>query len=551
MKKITLKQFWVFTMLLIGFISFSQSDYYGCITNSNGSSGNGRAPHGRFRYIRTAYLITPTEMTASGLTNGDILNSIVFNYTVAQDIATTGNLTIYLQNTTDATYTKGTNWTTAISTMTTVSNASATIPNTVGEATFNFSGGSPFTYTGGGLYVAFDFQNPSGTLPTSFVTVNCNTTLANGLAGYQSTSTNGTTLTASGFRPLTKLGKSVTCARPISLGFTNSTLTSVDLNTSPTGTTVEIEYGPYNFTQGTGTVLTGITSNPYTLSGLTNSTAYEYYSRTNCGGGSFSAWQGPKGFYTTFTPTSPTYNTGFEFEDLPFIGWIATPNNTQNSWFLNFGGTGSPLVQEGELSAIAVTPTSSAGTEMMISRGINLTAGSTVTVTYYVRNYQATGSTNTASYQLAYGNSQTAVSQTNIITTETGIANTTFAQKTFNFNPASTGTYYFSFQNTSPANATGTHALIIDNFTVSEVLATKDFITDNFSVFPIPAKNILNIKSKTTDEILKIEISDLNGRVIQKAGATNEINISDIQSGVYIITISTEKGKGSLKFTKE
>ncbi|MDI9310692.1 MAG: T9SS type A sorting domain-containing protein [Limnohabitans sp.] len=550
MKKITLKQFWLLTILLIGFSAFSQSDYYGCITNSNGNSANGRAPHGRFRYIRTAYLITPTEMTASGLVNGDVLNSIVFNYFVAQNIATTGNLTVYLQNTTDTAYSLGTNWTTAITAMTTVSNSSVTIPNTTGDVTFNFSGGSPFTYTGGGLYVAFDFQNTAGTLPTSFVSVNCNISLANGLAGYQSTSANGTTLTLSGFRPLTTLGKAVTCSRPTSLGFANPTLTSADLSTVPTGTTVEIEYGPYNFTRGTGTTITGVTST-YTLSSLTNSTAYEYYSRTDCGGGNFSAWQGPKGFYTTFTPTNPDYNTGFEYEDLPFIGWLATPSGTANSWYLNFGGTGSPLVQEGEFSAVAVTPSAAAATEMMISRGINLTAGSTVTVTYYLRNYQASSSTNTASYQLAYGNSQTAVAQTNIITTETGIANTTFAQKTFNFNPASTGTYYFSFQNTSPANATGTHALVIDNFTVSEVLATKDFIADNFSIYPIPAKNTLNIKSKTTDEILKMEILDLNGRVIKKVEVTNEINISDIQSGVYMISIITEKGKGSLKFTKE
>ena len=85
--------------------------------------------------------------------------------------------------------------------MTTVHNATTLLPATVGSFDIPFSGGSPFTYTGGGLYVAYDWGTYGGTLSTTS-SISCNTALVNGLLGANSAAV---TVAASSFRPETRL----------------------------------------------------------------------------------------------------------------------------------------------------------------------------------------------------------------------------------------------------------------------------------------------------------------------------------------------------------
>ncbi|MGH2667429.1 T9SS type A sorting domain-containing protein [Flavobacterium sp.] len=545
-----------FLLVTLCFAVNAQTDYYVALANNNSTSGNGRAPQGSTRYNRSIWLITTAEMTAAGFTNGSVVNSLGFNFATAQNITTTGNIIIYLQNTADATNTKSTAWATAITGMTTVSNASVTLPAAAGAFDIPFSGGSPFTYTGGAIYVAFDYQNAANPVATTPNGALCSTTLANGLKSAFSPTAAPTTIVASNFRPETRLGKSVTCARPTALGFNTPALNSVNLTFNVTGGgTVTLEYGPYGFVQGTGTTVNSITS-PYNLSGLTPNSTYEYYVRKDCGAGNLSIWEGPYPFHTIFQSTSPSYNTSFEHVDFPFVGWLAVPNNTANSWFINYGGPASALVQQGESSAVAITPAAAAANERLFSRGINLTAGSTTTITYYVRNYQAT-TTATANYQLTVGTDQTAASQTTVLATETGVSNTAFVQKTYNFTPPATGTYYFSFLHNSAANATpnSTHALIIDNVTVTEVLSTKDFLFSKIAVYPNPASDFIMISNTSNIEINEVNIVDVNGRTVKlfnpKSDQDVKMNISDLTAGIYFMDINTSEGSATKKIVKQ
>lgn len=190
-------------LTFVSFLSYSQeTQYFNVLNNTPGStSGNSRAPQGSQRYARTVYLITAAEVAASGLANNDVVNSIGFNYSTAQNVATTGAFKVYLQNTADATNLKSTTWATAITGMTTVSNSTFTIPAAIGEAFHLFAGGTAFTYTGGALYVAFEYQNASGTLATTGNVALCSTTLANGLKSAQSTTALPTTIANSNWRP--------------------------------------------------------------------------------------------------------------------------------------------------------------------------------------------------------------------------------------------------------------------------------------------------------------------------------------------------------------
>jgi hypothetical protein len=472
-------------------------------------------------------------------------------------------MVLYLQNTTAATNTKSTTWATTITGMTTVYNGSVTLPSTVGQFTIPFS--SNFTYTGGGIYVAFDYQNASGGLPTTYSTIPSNTSLTNGTKCYCSATVNSTTLTGgdvsatSSHRPVTIFGKPVACARPTDINVPSTTLTSADVTFSSTNL-VNLEYGAYDFTPGTaaGTTLSGVSS-PYTINGLTNSTAYELYAKSDCGGFTgLSAYAYGGSFHTTFIPANPTYNTGFEVDDFPNVGWLSDPETNGSDWFINYGGTGSTLVQEGAYSAVSIANATAAPNAIMYSRGVNLVAGSVVTVSYYDKIYLSTTTApdiTTSDYTLAYGTNQTASTQTNVIATVTGASNTSFALKTYQFTAPTTGVYYFSFLNTTAANATGTEGLIIDNFTVTQTLANNEVMDSKFSTYPNPAKSVINVTNTTDALISAIEITDLNGRIVKNVKLSDvaeaQVSVSELAQGVYTLKIVSDKGTAVKKVIKE
>lgn len=176
------------------------------LPSTGGNSGNTRCPGNIYRYQRTEYLITPAEMAASGFPSGSDVNSIGFLIATAGVGTQTGAFTVYLKNTTDVTYTIGANW--DVTGFTTVSSiANWTVPIAAGSYEVPFSGGSTFTYTGGGVYVAWEFSNPAGALGTTALVASCEyLNTPNKLAGNRSNTAMPTALTTSNFRPATIFG---------------------------------------------------------------------------------------------------------------------------------------------------------------------------------------------------------------------------------------------------------------------------------------------------------------------------------------------------------
>lgn len=542
----------LFSMLSITSV-FSQSDYYSVISGGS-TSGNGRAPQGSRTVSRSVWLLTAAEMAAAGYVSGDVVSGIGFTFQTGQDVTTTGNIVFYLENTADATNTKSTTWSTAITGMTTVSNGSITIPNAAGDFNYLFSGGNAFTYNGGALYVAFDYQNLTNPVSTVANIAYCNTNLTGGLKGAISAAGSTTppaTVATSNFRPETRLAKSVSCARPIGLGVSVSGNIATLTWNAVGGSNVDVEFGSYGFTPGSGTTYTNVSS-PYVIPvSLLENSVYDFYVRTNCGT-SYSLRNGPLAFTGTWTPATPTYNTGFEQEELPFIGW-STPNAVPvaGDWVLGNYGPGV-LVQEGNYSATSVTPAAAAANNSMFSRGINLTAGNNVTITMYMSNFQGTGVTATGNYEVTVGTSPTTAAQTTVLGGETALSGAAFTLKTFSFTPSSSGIYYFGIKNSTAAVATGTHAILIDNFTVTETLSNAEFLASNISVFPNPVKDILSINANNLI-IENVKIVDVNGRII----VNKEVNLSEIQinmnsfnSGIYFVNILTKEGFLTKKFIK-
>ncbi|MCO5269742.1 MAG: fibronectin type III domain-containing protein [Brumimicrobium sp.] len=128
-----------------------------------------------------------------------------------------------------------------------------------------------------------------------------------------------------------------TCIAPSALTATNITDNSADLGWTENGTATQwnIEHGASGFTQGSGTIVpTG--SNPFTLSGLSPSTTYEYYVQADCGGGDESSWVGPFSFTTSQIPATIPYTDDFSANKYTFV------NGTQTNKWAHGSAAGNP-----------------------------------------------------------------------------------------------------------------------------------------------------------------------------------------------------------------
>jgi hypothetical protein len=556
MKQITQlgKLVFLLLILIIGPETLAQSQFNSVISGGSTSSF-GRAPQGERAVTRTVFIVTAAEMAAGGFSTNDGISGLGFSYETAQDIATAGDIKIYLENSASVTNTKGTNWAGVITGMTLVSDAATTVPAVVGDYNIEFTNGTAFTYTGGSLFVAFDYQNLSNPVANAANVSFCDNSPVGGAPGVFSarsdagSTTLPTTLAPSNFRPQVKLGAPVACARPTNLSFTNQTATAVDLTwTANGGTGIEVEFGLQGFDQRTaGTLLTGANvTSPYTLMALTVNTVYDYYVRTVCAG-SVSNWNGPFTFTSLFEASNLPYNTGFENDEFSYFGWKAERDpsgSIGNFWqSVNFG-TGDPNVQEGAYSArVGAGVTTAQANDWILSRGVNLTANQTVDISFYVSAVQ-TGSTTPARYILTAGTTQNLASQSTIATSP-GFTNTTFQINNYSYTAPSAGVYYFGLQNAITTNAAGSVFWAVDNFTVSSTTASIDEINaSDFVIYPNPANEIIYINSDH-QTINDLSVVDINGREVMAASFENvlsaTLDISNLSSGIYLITIESNQ----------
>jgi hypothetical protein len=91
----------------------------------------------------------------------------------------------------------------------------------------------------------------------------------------------------------------------------------------------------------------------------------------------------------------------------------------------------------------------------------------------------------------------------------------------------------------------------IDSFSVDRPLSTNSFFSNNFSVYPNPASDVVNISVKNNVIVSQTELTDINGRVVKSTnGFTSQINVSELNAGVYFLKITTDQGVGSSKIVK-
>lgn len=191
------------------------TNYKTVLPNSGFNSELPLAPQGSRRYIKVCYLITPQEMTNSQFGTNSV-TSVGWSWIALaqQSGSATGTIKVYLQNTTDVSYSKSTSFASAITGMTKVIDDSITIPADEGTFEINTDAGGPGTSSfstlpGNGVYVAFEYETTTSlALPLGSPTVSCNDSLGTSSAFFTSQTLNLDSLSVSGIRPETRFGDS-------------------------------------------------------------------------------------------------------------------------------------------------------------------------------------------------------------------------------------------------------------------------------------------------------------------------------------------------------
>jgi hypothetical protein len=172
------------------------------------------------------------------------------------------------------------------------------------------------------------------------------------------------------------------CPKPQSLHVVDATTSSIELGWTEVGsaTSWEIVYGDPGFDpNGTsGTVVTA-TSNPFTVTGLNNSTTYQFYVRSSCGGSDVSYWSNGLQASTTMVPVGLPYTADFSTND----AWVLNNGSCVNYWVKGTVGSDPALfvTDNGTTPNYTITSTSVVAAQKLFTVGTN----DTITITFDVQ----------------------------------------------------------------------------------------------------------------------------------------------------------------------
>lgn len=326
MKKITLMIAVLFTSL-----SFAQ------VTIGEGNDGTAFnsspiTPYYGYSYSQTIYL--SSEINASGN-----ITSLEYALNAGTDISSCDDtVDVWIGHTTNSSFASTSDWA-DVSTLTQVL-TSGTITAAGDVATITFS--SPFAYNGSdNLIIAID-ANEAGYGASSDYFLQTNGPADTSLY-HRSDSANADPVTATPSGNLaavrgnvTMIGITQACPTPTDLSAADITTTTADLGWIQTGTVAawNIEVVAAG-TAPSGTATDSNVANPFSKTGLTAGTIYEFYVQADCGD-DVSAWAGPFAFSTECEVFSVPYTENF---DTTATGTSTAPT-VPTCWSFIDGGTG-------------------------------------------------------------------------------------------------------------------------------------------------------------------------------------------------------------------
>ncbi|WP_306354013.1 T9SS type A sorting domain-containing protein [Flavobacterium sp. '19STA2R22 D10 B1'] len=103
------------------------------------------------------------------------------------------------------------------------------------------------------------------------------------------------------------------------------------------------------------------------------------------------------------------------------------------------------------------------------------------------------------------------------------------------------------------ANITETGTAPEEDDAIALELEEVSDIKNTFTMYPNPTRDVFTIKS-TLSTINKIELIDINGRIVKKVNANQvsqtQVNISNLIMGLYFVRVETTKGTSIKKIIK-
>jgi hypothetical protein len=348
------------------------------------------------------------------------------------------------------------------------------------------------------------------------------------------------------------------CTTP-TLTFASFTDTSAVINFA-NADNYQVQYGVYPYAQGgSGGMTTNVTNAATTtLNSLTAGLSYNVYSRRDCGSGNYSAWVstvvGTSNSAVAAAPYSTSYELASNQNFLFNLGWNNQATGNVGFWDLLVDGTTAPFYAENGIGHIGSlqNSTTTAKNAYVFSMPITMTGGVTYQIKYKYRALSNATTTLPMTFRVVTNTTNSATG-VNVLSTKTGINNLAYIEETLPFTPTTSGNYLIGFHNNTPAftGATTGNYVFIDSFSVSSSMSNEEFNSNSFSIYPNPTSDVLNISNINNIEIKNVSITDINGRTIRNVNAANSINVSDLNAGVYFVTIETTEGKSTNKFIKE
>lgn len=561
MKKITL--IFTFLILKVG-LTFGQVTAIVNAPVNDASTTQNRAPNGTsaHSFMRGSALVLASELTSVPVSSS--LNLFGFVTTAGANVAVTGTLTVYMKNSTDTSFTLGTNWSTIITGMTQVYSGTYTVPANATNVDLTLS--TPLVYTGGSVYVAYDFVR-TGTAAATAATYSSNSTgLVGGCVSAASATASPTTLATTSFRPVMRFGYPNPYSNDVSIESINTLGNVANVLGLPV-TISALVMNKSNTTLNNVTVNANMTgANTYTDTKIITTIAPGATQTV-----SFNNW----------TPTALGANT-------LNVSVPADQVNTNNS--SSFNNTVSCSTYGASQNPITYTGSVGFGTGSgILSTPFQVSTASTITgVNVAISNNTASVGRNVYGVILSSTGTILATS-TNTLTIANGDLSTI---KTFNFSPSVSvpanqlvyyglaqtanatayyplGTYtnpYLSTSYYTTALAGGPQTLVPSNLgqmgielnltgTCSLGVESVESLDSNLTVFPNPASTNLNVKLNSFDGNTSFEVYNAIGQLIiptKKIDSNKlELNVTSLTKGVYFLKVNNNDKISTVKFTVE
>ncbi len=519
-----------------------------------------RGPNGTLArsFLRVSSIVQTSELSL--IPSGTSIDTFGFVSNSGANVQVAGNITVYMINSTDANFSRGTDWATIIAGMTQVYSGAYTVPNTATNIDLTLT--TPFVYTGGSVYVAFDF-NRTGTAATTGAGYGANSALVGGCVSQVNQTAAPTTLVANDFRPsirfgfvnpnsndmsieaISSLGNVATAIglpTPISAVVTNksnTTLTNVVVSAGVSGsnsysnsqTIPTLAAGAattVNFADWTPTALgTNVINVSVPADQVNSNNSINFNSTTTC----FTSGTGQSGVSYA---GGVGFNTGTGIISTPILNSVATTI------------VGVNLAISSDAASVGKTVfgvlLDNAGVILAQSPNTVLAAGDSNTIKAFTF---PTAIAVAANQQVHVGLGQ--------VVNAVGF----FPIGAYT-NPNLTTLYNTCAITGGPLTALAVNLgqLGIEVvFSGTCTLSTNSInnIDNKISFYPNPVENILSIDSENIN-INSITITDLNGRVIKNNIFDNvsdiKINLSDLSSGIYMMNINSSEGSVIKKIMK-